>query len=129
MGVWKAKKIGDVYCCRCREIRKVSNSSFFGPLKFFCAVCGSADWKQIEGRSLTELRGLPNRTFEGMQYSPSSNSIQDDATKKCPACAETIKLEAKKCRYCHEVFDPVEVEKEFEAYRSRKAELDRKSVV
>jgi len=125
MGAWKAKKIGDVYCCRCGEIRKVSNSSFFGPLKFFCAVCGSADWKQIEGGSLAELRGLPARTFEGMQYSPSSNSIQDDATKKCPACAETIKLEAKKCRFCHEVFDPVEVEKEIEAYRSRKAELER----
>lgn len=31
-------------------------------------------------------------------------------TKKCPTCAETIKLDALKCRFCGERFDPKEVE-------------------
>ena len=34
--------------------------------------------------------------------------------KKCPSSAESIKLEALKCRYCGEVFDPSDVEKLFE---------------
>ncbi len=33
-------------------------------------------------------------------------------TKKCPFCAETIKLEAVKCRFCHSDFDREEVKKE-----------------
>jgi len=45
----------------------------------------------------------------------------DAETKKCPACAEAIKLEAIKCRFCGEEFDSEEVAKQVEA---RKAEID-----
>jgi len=41
-------------------------------------------------------------------------------TKKCPMCAETIKLEAKKCRFCNHLFDVDEVENQIEA---RKREI------
>ena len=41
---------------------------------------------------------------------PESEISLDQETKKCPQCAEIIKLEAKKCRYCGEILDPKEVE-------------------
>lgn len=38
--------------------------------------------------------------------------LLENETKKCPTCAETIKLEALKCRFCGETFDPNEVKRE-----------------
>lgn len=34
-----------------------------------------------------------------------------EQTKQCPTCAETIKLQALKCRFCGEVFDQAEVDR------------------
>ncbi|MBW2014496.1 MAG: hypothetical protein JRI69_12040 [Deltaproteobacteria bacterium] len=46
--------------------------------------------------------------------------ILNEETKLCPECAETIKLKAKKCRFCGEKFDPEKLRIEIE---TRRAEL------
>lgn len=39
--------------------------------------------------------------------------------KKCPLCAEMVKLEATKCRYCGHEFDREEVNREIEAKKAQ----------
>jgi hypothetical protein len=48
----------------------------------------------------------------------------DSETKKCPFCAETIKLEAIKCRFCNTNFDPLVVAEDIEF---RQKQLDAKT--
>jgi hypothetical protein len=51
----------------------------------------------------TRPKPLPTFTVE---------QFLDLETKKCPHCAETVKLAALKCRYCGELLDPEQVEAE-----------------
>lgn len=64
-----------------------------------CQICGSDSWDDTPSPA------------------PNSGPPSDPDTKICPHCAETIKLAAKKCRFCGEILDSGQVERDLAARR------------
>ncbi len=73
-----------------------------------CIVCG----RKTTGNEVdpTYRGDIPVPSYEEFEIEDAAPELND--TKKCPFCAETIKLEAIKCRFCGEMFDRNEVAKQ-----------------
>jgi hypothetical protein len=110
------------YCPTCQKEtghqRRLGWGTFFGALFTFgislffipfypkrCVVCGRR-----------QLRGGP--FVAPIPAAPPVFSL-NEVTKKCPFCAETVKIEALKCRFCGEIFDPEDVARQVAACQAQ----------
>jgi hypothetical protein len=75
-----------------------------------CPECGQLHhrecWQEMGGCSTYGCKRAPATTKEGQTAGRASTAWGD--TKKCPACGETIKSIALRCRYCDTEFETVD---------------------
>jgi len=64
------------------------------------------------------------RTSKKKRSSSSQEFDPDEHDKKCPMCAEYIKLEARRCKHCGHEFSEREVEKQIEEVKEEEEALE-----
>jgi hypothetical protein len=88
--------------------------------KWRCLSCGSIATKDTSSSS-TRMEFKTNQTNAGQGYDLSEQ-------RKCTFCAEYIKIEAIKCRFCHSEVSPIETEFNDKEKTGFGKELDLESV-
>jgi hypothetical protein len=61
--------------------------------------------------ALLALIAIPSLPEDKKPSQPVNDPVSMPTTRKCPICAEEIKIEALKCKHCGSTFDPYDVEK------------------
>jgi hypothetical protein len=91
------------FACGYLAKQKGKDVSTWGAIGFFLGLIGLL------------IIGFTPKSERNNPLADGNNSLVNETepvydTKKCPSCAETIKLAALKCRFCGEVFAPDSVE-------------------
>ena len=120
------------YCSNCGKKtghkRALGRGTFFTGLTFGtsilatpfypkrCIICGSKNSDQELNTSTdiisNSITYYDNENNENVEIPPLEEQL-----KKCSMCAEKIKLEALKCRFCGEMFDKDEVNKQANKFK------------
>jgi hypothetical protein len=89
----------------------VANQKNRGPVQWFFLGLAFGVFGFIGSLIVSDVRA--DSGSESTSFDP------ERQTKKCPDCAERIKLEARVCRYCNNEFLEAQVEKEINNARQR----------